>query len=90
MSRLAFAGVNWQFPDLSLAYESSGPRLVIRGFGLLRFTPEHGVSTQGVAGLKQKKPLVLLQRLRLFWTCLITPERHSKTKSVCVQVIFQK
>ena len=45
VSRLALAGVNWQFSGLSIAHDGSGRRLVISGFGLLRFSPEHGPST---------------------------------------------
>lgn len=42
VSRLALVGVNWQFPVLSLACNSSGRRLVISGFGFLPVSPERG------------------------------------------------
>ena len=53
---LSLLGVNWQFPDLSLACNSSCRRLVINGPGFLRFSPGRGPSTQSVADSESKKP----------------------------------
>ena len=41
-SRLTIAGVNWQFPVLSIAHDGSGRRLVSSGFGFLPDNPERG------------------------------------------------
>lgn len=40
-----FHGVIWHLSLLSLAYESSGARLLIKRFGTLPFSPELGLST---------------------------------------------
>lgn len=55
VSRLALVGVNWQFPVLSLACNSSGRRLVISGFGFLPVSPERGPRSLGGVECQKRK-----------------------------------
>ncbi len=56
VSRLALVGVNWQFPVLSLACNSSGRRLVSSGFGFLPVSPERGPRSLMAWSARNEKP----------------------------------